>query len=96
MFLSKILVAYSVTEKVTGRRYLVDTEAEVSIRPPLPSNQKTRYFLSSGHQQHVENNLRHTFPCTVRRTFRWVFVTADVEKHILVADFFKISTSWWI
>ena len=67
MFLSKILVAYSVTEKVTGRLYLVDTEAEVSVRPPLPSDRKTRYFQSLG-KQHVENNLWHTFHCTVFRS----------------------------
>lgn len=75
---------FYVSDRLTGTRFLVDTGAQVSVVPPARSDTRDRqgYF----NLQAVNNTDIATYDvCSLsldlglRRTFRWVFVIADVK-----------------
>ena len=74
---------FYVTDHSTGLRFLVDTGAEICVIPPSRTDRK--------HQQDdfslpVNNTAIATYG---RRTFRWIFVFADVKNPMLGADFLR-------
>ena len=83
---------FFVTDQTSGLRLLVDTGAEVSV---LPVAQLSRSSLPAGPPlQAVNNSSIATFGTTsrtlnlgLRRTFRWIFLIADIRHPILGADF---------
>ena len=83
---------FYVSDHATGSRFLVDTGAAVSVVPPSRTERlHQRQDLSL---QAVNNTKIATYGMRsvslelgLRRTFRWVFVIADVKKPILGADF---------
>ena len=85
---------FYVTDRSTGLRFLVDTGAEVSVIPP---SQAQREHRCQGLSLQAVNNTTIatygtrslTLDLGLRRTFRWVFVIADVGTPILGADFLK-------
>ena len=86
---------FYIHDKTTGTRFLVDTGAEVSVVPP---SQAERQRLSEDHLtlQAVNNTPIATYGTRsltldlgLRRTFRWVFVVANVKHPILGADFLR-------
>ena len=85
---------FFVTDRTSGLRLLVDTGAEVSV---LPVAQLPRSSLPAGLPlQAVNNSSIATFGTTsrtlnlgLRRTFRWIFLIADVRHPILGADFLR-------
>ena len=85
---------FHITDRVTGTQFLVDTGAEVSVIPPSPSERhKQPHQLTL---QAVNNSSIKTFgkrsltlDLGLRRTFRWVFVIADIPRPILGADFLR-------
>ena len=83
---------FFVTDRTSGLRFLVDTGAEVSV---LPVAQLSRASLSAGPPLQAVNNsniatfgtVSRTLNLGLRRTFRWVFLLADIKHPILGADF---------
>ncbi len=83
---------FYVSDRSTGMRFLVDTGAQVSVVPPARTDRRNR----QGHfsLQAVNNTdiatygvLSLSLDLGLRRTFRWVFVIADVKQPILGTDF---------
>ena len=83
-----------VTDHITGLRFLVDTGAEVSVLPPSRierTHQQDNFSLSAvnGTPIATYGTRSYTMDLGLRRTFRWIFVLADVQKPILGADFLR-------
>ena len=85
---------FYVNDRSTGLKFLVDTGAEVSAVPRSRAHQRTQ--CQGPALQAVNNTTIATYgTCSLtldlglRRTFRWVFIIADVSKPILGADFLK-------
>ena len=83
-----------VTDRESRLRFLVDTGAEVSIIPPSKAERKNRQdtfgLLAANGSPIVTYGTRSlTLNLGLRRTFRWVFVVANVRNPILGADFLK-------
>ena len=85
---------FYITDKPTGIRFLVDTGAEVSVLPP--SRTERRRQADHLTLQAVNNTSIATYgkksltlDFGVRRTFRWVFVIANVPHPIIGADFLR-------
>ena len=85
---------FYVTDRSTGLRFLVDTGAEVSVVPPSHAERKHQQDGLS--LQAVNNTTIATYgkrslalDLGLRRTFRWVFIIADVKNPILGADFLR-------
>ena len=85
---------FYVTDRPTGLQFLVDTGAEVSIVPPTPTDhlhQQTGPSLQAVNNTTIETygTRSLTLNLGLRRTFRWIFVIANVRKPILGADFLR-------
>ena len=81
----------------TRRRYLVDSGAEISLIPPKPERltPNPNFVLQAVNRSNINTHgqkLLELDPC-LRRTFRWIFVVADVPDPILGADFYTNSIS---
>lgn len=83
---------FVVMDRISGLRFLVDTGAEVSV---LPASKEDRTSKQRGPTLRAANStsiitygLRSlTLDLGLRRTFRWVFIVADVNRPILGSDF---------
>ena len=81
-----------ITDRNSGLTYLVDTGAAVSVIPP---SREDRRFPTDHLSLRAANGTpiptfgtrSLTLNLGLRRTFRWIFVIADVSKPILGADF---------
>ena len=85
---------FYVSDRSTNMNFLVDTGAEVSAIPR--SHVQPRVTCQGPGLQAVNNTTIATYGTRsltldlgLRRTFRWVFIIADVSKPILGADFLK-------
>ena len=85
---------FYVSDRVCGLRFLVDTGAEVSVLSP--SRTERKFPKASLTLQAVNGSPIQTFgtgsltlSLGLRRTFRWVFIVADVAQPILGADFLR-------
>ena len=83
---------FYVKDSGTSLRFLVDTGAQVSIIPPSRADRSARQ--SEGNLQAINGSPIATFGTRsltldigLRRTFRWVFIIADVPQPVLGADF---------
>ena len=83
---------FYISDHATGSRFLVDTGAAVSVVPP--SRTERLHQRQDINLQAVNNTKIATYGMRsvslelgLRRTFRWVFVIANVKKPILGADF---------
>ena len=83
---------FYVHDKNSHTKFLVDTGAEVSVVPPTHSERSRPQSLLT--LQGVNGTRIATYgvhSCTLnlglRRTFRWIFVLANVKHAILGADF---------
>ena len=84
---------FFITDRDSGTRFLIDTRAQVSVIPP---SAKDRHSPSTLTLQAVNNTHIRTYGSRsltlnlgLRRTFRWVFVVADVTNAILGVDFLQ-------
>ncbi|BHF65361.1 hypothetical protein SprV_0200837100 [Sparganum proliferum] len=83
---------FYVCDKVTRRRFLVDTGAQISVVPPTPVDHRC---LSPGLHLEAANcspistfgSRSLTLNIGLRRSFSWIFVIADVLHAILGSDF---------
>ena len=85
---------FYVTDHSTGLRFLVDTGAEISVIPPSRTERKHQqddFSLQAVNNTAIATYSRRslTLDLGLRRTFRWVFVVADVKNPILGADFLR-------
>ena len=81
-------------DRSSNTRFLVDTGAEVSVISPTRverSHPQRAFFLQgvSGSRIATYGVRSCTLNIGLRRTFRWVFVVADVKQAILGADFLQ-------
>ena len=85
---------FYVSDRSSGIRFLVDTGAEVSVIPPTCTdrrNQQRHFSLQAVNNTNIATygarSLSHDLG--LHRTFRWVFVIADVKQPLLGADFIR-------
>ena len=78
---------FYVTNKSIGTRFLVDTGAKVSVIPPTPAER--RHQADHLTLQAVNSMRSLTLDFGLHRTFRWVFMIANVQYPILCADFLR-------
>ena len=84
---------FHVQDRLSGRHFLVDTGAEVSIIPPslsdCTSHRHSPFSLQAINNTNISTyGVRSlTLDLGLRRIFCWTFVVADVQKPILGADF---------
>ena len=79
-------------DRNSSLRFLVDTGAEVSVIPPSGPRHTLRptgYSLQAANQSSIATygTRSLTLDLGLRRTFRWIFIVADVKHAILGADF---------
>ncbi|BHF75781.1 hypothetical protein SprV_0501887800 [Sparganum proliferum] len=82
---------FYVCDNVTRRRFLMDTEAQISVVLPTAAD---RRFPSPGLHLQAANcspiptfgSLSLTLNIGLRRSFTWIFVIADVSRAILSSD----------
>ena len=78
---------FYVTERHTKVRFLIDTGAEVSVVPPTMEDRRQRQespplqaVNGSSIKAYGERSL--TLDIGLRRTFRWIFIIADVRQAV--------------
>uniref|UniRef100_A0A1X7VPC1 Uncharacterized protein n=1 Tax=Amphimedon queenslandica TaxID=400682 RepID=A0A1X7VPC1_AMPQE len=85
---------FYIIDKISRLKFSVDTSAKVSVVPPTKSDQHRRslnFTLQAANdtQIHTYGQRSLTLNLHLRRTYRWIFTTADVQQPILVADFLQ-------
>ena len=85
---------FHVVDKSSGLRFLVDTGAEVSVIPPSQTDRKCpqqNFTLQAVNNTSITtyDSRSLTLNLGLRRTFRWIFIIADVQHPILGADFLR-------
>ena len=88
-FLSRL---FFVLERVSHRRFLVDTGAEISVVLPTKADRKccqTGVTLQAANGASIATFGQRslTLNLGLRRPFRWIFTIADVKHPIVGADF---------
>ncbi|BHF60579.1 hypothetical protein SprV_0100354400 [Sparganum proliferum] len=83
---------FYVCDKVTLRRFLVDTGAQISVVPPTPVDRRCPspgLHLQAANCSPISTfgSLSLTLNIGLRRSFSWIFVIADVPHAILGSDF---------
>ena len=82
-----------ISDRKTGRRFLVDTGAEVSVIPPTAADRKHKQELGlravNGSPIPTYGTRSITLDLGLRRVFRWIFILADIQTPILGADFLR-------
>ena len=81
-----------ITDRTNKLTFLVDTGAQISVLPPTRSDRLRKqegYTLSAvnGTAIATYGTRSLTLNLGLRRTFRWIFIIADVSKPLLGADF---------
>ena len=82
------------TDATSGRRFLIDTGAEVSVIPPSSTDRKNKQDCSglravNGSPIATFGTRSLTLDLGLRRVFRWIFVIADTSTPIIGADFLR-------
>ena len=85
---------FFVTDSNSGYHFLVDTGAEVSVLPPSGTERKhpqggCNLLAVNGSAITTYGKRSLTLNLGLRRTFRWVFIVANVQSPILGADFLR-------
>ena len=83
---------FYVKDSSSSLRFLVDTGAQVSIVPPTRADRANKhgdYRLQAINGSDITTfGVRSlTLDIGLRRTFRWVFIIADIPRLVLGADF---------
>ena len=78
----------------SGRRFLIDTGAEVSVVPPSPNDRNNKQDCSglravNGSSIATFGTRSLTLDLGLRRVFRWIFVIAETSTPIIGADFLR-------
>ncbi len=83
-----------VTDKNSGRDFLIDTGADISVIPPNHQEKGNapclfKLFAANGSQIKTYGNKSVTLNLGLRRPIRWIFVIADVQSPIIGSDLLK-------
>lgn len=83
-----------VTDKSSGRDFLIDTGADISVIPPNSREKGNtpglfKLFAANGSQIKTFGSKTITLNLGLRRPIRWVFVIADVQSPIIGSDLLK-------
>ena len=82
-----------VTDKLSSRRFLLDTGAAVSCLPPTPADRRhppsSTLRAANGTSIRTYGERSVTLDIGLRRRFQWIFVIADVASPILGIDFLR-------
>ena len=81
-----------ITNRTNKLTFLVDTGAQVSVLPPTHTDRLRKqegFTLSAvnGTAIAIYGTRSLTLNLGLRRTFRWIFIIADIHKPLLGADF---------
>ena len=79
-------------DKISGRCFLINTGAEVSIIPPTAADRRHKPDLGLKAVYGSSIPTYGTRPFTdlgLRRMFRWIFIIADIRTPIIGADFLR-------
>ena len=81
-----------VTDRTNNVTFLVDTGAQISVLPPthtdrLKKQERCTLSAVNGTAIGTYGTRSLTLDLGLRRTFRWIFLIADVHKPLLGADF---------
>ncbi|BHF71607.1 hypothetical protein SprV_0401466700 [Sparganum proliferum] len=78
-------------DNTSGRRFLVDTGAQISVIPPTPADRRCPnhglYFQAVNSSIATFGFRSLSLDIGLRRLFPWIFVVADIPCAILGADF---------
>ena len=85
---------FYIMDKSSGYRFLIDTGAEISVLPPSRSDRKhpqkgSDLLAVNGSAITTYGKRSLTLNLGLRRTFRWVFIIANVQSPIIGADFLR-------
>ena len=82
---------FYITDRPTGTQFLVDTGADVSVIPPAAADKRrpSSYTLQAVNQSAISTfgEKSMTLDIGLRRSYRWIFIIADIPIPILGADF---------
>ncbi len=83
-----------ITEKTSGRDFLIDTGADISVIPPTSREKGNspclfKLFAANGSQIKTFGSKSITLNLGLRRPIRWIFVIADVQSPIIGSDLLK-------
>lgn len=82
-----------VTDHTNSLSFLIDTGAEVSVLPASSTDRKCQqdFSLCAVNNTSIATFGKRSLTVNLglRRTFRWIFVVADVQKPIIGADFLR-------
>ena len=80
-------------DKISGRCFLIDTGAEVTIIPPTAADRRHKPDLGlravNGSSIPTYGTRSLTIDLGLRRMFRWIFIIADIRTPIIGADFLR-------
>ncbi|BHF58445.1 hypothetical protein SprV_0100139700 [Sparganum proliferum] len=78
-------------DRIVGTKFLVDSNAEVSVVPPTPAERKrcSSFCLTAANNSIIPTFGQRsiTLDLGLRRIFRWVFIIVDVSVALIGADF---------
>ena len=84
---------FYITDRNLGLQFLIDTGAQVSVVPPSPKDRPSPNPLTlqavNGTTIRTYGTRSLTLNLGLRRTFRWIFVVADIANAIIGADFLQ-------
>ena len=89
-----------VYDKYSGKQFLVDSGACVSVYPKRFTqrfSKKDDFILFAVNNTRIATygTIRLTLNLNLRRDLTWNFIVADVKNPILGADFLESLNFWW-
>ena len=82
---------FYITDRTTGTRFLIDTGADVSVFPPSAAEKRkpASMILQAVNKSAISTfgEKSMTLDIGLRRSFRWIFIIADLPLPILGEDF---------
>ena len=83
-------------DEVSGKKFLVDTGAEMSVIPATREDERTRPLgpcLSAANGSSIKTYGTRTLPiCFASKIYRWTFTIANVSRPLLGADFLRSNS----
>ena len=83
-------------DEVSGKKFLVDTGAEMSVIPTTREDERTRPLgpcLSAANGSSIKTYGTRTLPiCFASKIYRWTFIIANVSRPLLGADFLRSNS----
>ncbi|VUZ44859.1 unnamed protein product [Hymenolepis diminuta] len=92
MEVEEIIFAGITADRNSGKSYLIDSGAEIFVPPSTFAdrtslNHPLILAAANGSPIDVYDQKSVTLDLGLRRTFRWIFIIADVPKRIIGVDF---------